>query len=116
MSKRCFWTTVAVLLLAASGGLQAAEPILCFSDLTSGPRSGNSDTSRGQTAGQDGTIVTVWGKNLGSSQGESKIVANAAEARVYSWADATEPADLATRHHMQMVCFQIRHRRSTGRA
>jgi hypothetical protein len=114
MAKRCFWTTVAVLLLAASCGAQAAEPILCFSDLTSGPRTGNSDTSRGQTAGQDGAIVTVWGKNLGSSQGDSKIVANAAEAGVYSWADATEPADLATRHHMQMVCFQIRQSANDG--
>jgi hypothetical protein len=113
MFARCPWT-IALLLLAASATAQAAEPMLCFSDLTSGPRTGNSDTSRGQVAGQDGAIVTVWGKNLGSSQGDVRIVANAAEARIYSWADAAAPADLASRHHMQMVCFQVRQSAADG--
>jgi hypothetical protein len=84
-----------------------SAPLLCFSDLASGPKTGNSDVSLGQTAGADGAIVTVWGKNLGANQGTSKIFVNGTEARVYSWKNATAPADLYTRHLMQMVEFQI---------
>ena len=90
--------------------LQAAEPILCFTDLDSGPKSGNSDTSLGQITGEDGAIVTVWGKNLGGSQAALKVVANGAESRVYYWSNASAPADLFTRHQMQMVSFQVSHR------
>jgi hypothetical protein len=92
----------------------AADPVLCFSDITSGPRSGNSDTSQGQPAGQDGAIVTIWGNNLGDAQGNSKVFAGGAEARVYSWGRATAPADLYTRHRMTMVCFQISHKAADG--
>ncbi len=97
---------VAALFFSASC-VQAREPILCFSDLQSGPRTGNSDTSRSQAAGRDGAIVTVWGKNLGSFQSDSKVVVNGAESRVYSWGNATAPADLYARHGMQMICFQV---------
>ncbi|HMD69522.1 MAG TPA: choice-of-anchor Q domain-containing protein [Chitinivibrionales bacterium] len=87
--------------------LSYSAPILCFSDLASGPKTGNSDISLGQTAGADGAIVTVWGKNLGSSQESSKIFVNGVEARVYSWKNATAPADLFSRHIMQMIEFQV---------
>lgn len=97
------------LLIWSAPTANAVEPVLCFSDLTSGPRTGNSDSSLGQAAGEDGAIVTVWGKNLGSSQANSKIFANGAEARVYFWGNATAPADLYSRHRMQMICFQISH-------
>ena len=82
-------------------------PVLYFSDLISGPRTGNSDTSHGRS-GQDGAIVTVWGVNLGSNQGDSLVYANGAPAAsIYLWGDATAPADLFTFHHMQMVSFQV---------
>jgi len=92
----------------------SADPVLCFSDITSGPRTGNSDTSQGQSAGQDGAIVTVWGKNLGDAQGNAKVFVGGAEARVYSWGRATMPADLYTRHRLTMVCLQVSHKARDG--
>jgi hypothetical protein len=70
---------IGILILAQSA---LSAPILCFSDLASGPKTGNSDVSLGQTAGTDGAIVTVWGKNLGASQGTSRVFVNGTEARV----------------------------------
>ena len=113
MHKLLFFA-IAALLLPASPAVQAMGPVLCFSDLQSGPRTGNSDTSREQAAGRDGAIVTVWGENLGGSQGDSKVVVNGAEARVYSWGNATAPADLYVRHGMQMICFQVRESAQDG--
>ena len=86
----------------------ATDPVLFFSDLTSGPRTGNGDTSGGRS-GQDGAIVTLWGRNLGSAQGSSKVYhANGVEAAsYYYWGDATAPADLHTYHKMQMISFQV---------
>jgi hypothetical protein len=92
----------------------AQPPVLNFSDLTSGPKTGNTDTSLGQTSGTDGVIVTVWGTNLGATQGSSKVFVNGAEARVYSWGNATAPADLYTRHHLQMIAFQVSHLATDG--
>lgn len=90
------------------------DPVLLFSDLTSGPKSGNSDTSAGRT-GEDGAIVTLYGVNLGSSQGSSVVYANGVEAAsYYSWGNATAPADLYTYHRMQMVSFQVSHLAQDG--
>ncbi len=86
--------------------LAAGTPILYFSDLASGPNIGNSDNSQtGQLSGQDGAIVTVWGKNLGTTPGQ--ITVGGIQARVYSWGNATAPADLYTKLGLQMVAFQI---------
>jgi hypothetical protein len=85
----------------------SASPLLCFSDLASGPKTGNTDVSLSQTAGADGAIVTVWGKNLGASQGTSKVFVNGVDAKVYSWRNATTPADLFSRHKMQMIELQV---------
>ena len=80
----------------------ADKPILCFSDIVGGPKTGNSDVSLGQTANQHGAIVTIWGKNLGSTQGTSEIWCNGAKAAyVYSWKNADKPADLFSYHKMQ---------------
>jgi len=83
------------------------SPELDFSDLVTGPNTGNTDTSLGQTSGVDGAIVTIWGKNLGSTQGSSQVLFNGTSARVYSWGNAIAPANLYARHHMQMIIFQI---------
>lgn len=86
----------------------AAAPVLYFSDITSGPRSGNGDTSGGQVSGQNGAIVTVWGVNLGSDQGTSKIYCNGAEAvHYYTWGNATGPSNLSKFHQMQVVSFAV---------
>lgn len=90
---------------SADGG---APPRLMFSDLESGPRKGNSDTSLGQVSGANGAIVTIWGRKLGDSQGDSIVTVNGAQARsVYFWGNAEAPANLFKRHRMQMVSFQV---------
>ena len=90
------------------------DPVLYFSDITSGPKTGNSDTSGGRS-GLDGAIVTIWGRNLGNVQGGSKVYANSVEAAsYYSWGNATAPADLYTYHQMQMISFQVSHLAQNG--
>ena len=75
----------------APGPLQPG-PVLDFSDLISGPRSGSSDASGEAAPGADGAIVTVWGTGLGSSQGASTITANGAPAaRVFYWGRPGRP-------------------------
>jgi len=102
-----------LLLAFAAAPLFAQAPVLLFTDLFSGPATGNSDNSQsGQVAGQDGAIVTVWGKNLGATPGT--ITVGGQVARIYSWGNATGPADLYTRHKMQMVSFQVPHGLSAG--
>lgn len=106
---------LAALLLAACPASAAPRPTLLFSDLVSGPASGNSDSSQpGQVAGTDGAIVTVWGHHLGDTQGSSSVRVGGQVARVYTWGRATAPADLYTRHRMQMVAFQIPHTLASG--
>jgi len=90
------------------------DPVLYFSDITSGPNSGNSDTSGGRS-GLDGAIVTVWGRNLGDMQAGSQVYANDVEAvSYYSWGNATAPSDLYIYHQMQMISFQISHLAQDG--
>ena len=94
--------------------IATAGPVLYFSDLASGPKTGNSDTSSGRS-GQDGAIVTVWGRNLGSSRGSGQVFVNGAEAAsYYAWDNATAPADLYTYHQMQQVSFQVSHLAQDG--
>jgi hypothetical protein len=82
-------------------------PVLFFSDLATAPLRGNSDTSHGQTAGTDGALVTVWGKNLGTGQGSSTLTVGGVAARIYTWGPATHGADLSTRMGMQSISFQV---------
>ena len=92
----------------------ATDPILFFSDITSGPKNGNSDTS-GSRTGLDGAIATIWGRNLGSMRGNNKTYANGVEAAsYYFWGNATSPADLYTYHQMQMISFQVSHLAQDG--
>jgi hypothetical protein len=86
-------------------------PTLLFSDLISAPKSG-----LGDGLGQ-GAIVTIWGKNLGATQGASKVYVkdSAGVSReavyVYNWRNATQhaghPADLYTYHKMQYIQFSV---------
>jgi len=104
-----------VILCAAFGvgvvAAQTASPVLYFSDLTGGPKTGNTDTSRGQTSGQNGAIVTIWGRNLDNAQ----VFCNGAQAAYYYFrGNALRPADLYTYHKMQMISFQISHLAQNG--
>jgi hypothetical protein len=97
----------------------AGDPVLAFSDLAYGPSTGNSDTSLGQTAGQDGAIVSVWGLNLGASQGSSSIsVGGVPASKIYYWGNAVPPYSPARLYNdyqrLQIVIFQISHLTPAG--
>jgi hypothetical protein len=80
-----------LVLVAISVGLavfaptaSAQAPGLFFTDITSGPNSG------GETvAGLSGAYVTIFGNNLGATQGTSTVTLNGAAClRVVSWGTA----------------------------
>lgn len=85
----------------------ALESVLYFSDITSGPKTGNTD-GKG-----NGAIVSVWGVNLGASQGASKIYVGGVPASyIYYWGNAdtkgaSGPADLYSYHKMQTISFAV---------
>jgi hypothetical protein len=85
----------------------APVPVLNFSDIDSGPKTGNTDG-----VGL-GAIVTIWGNYLGSSQGTSKVYVGDQEATaIYYWKNAdgqlpSGPADLYSSHKMQEIAFAI---------
>lgn len=88
-------------------------PQLLFTDLASGPASGNSDTSKGN----GGAIVTVWGRGLGSSQGTSLLTVGGVEAPIYEWRNADGPAaDMYSKHGMQSISFLVPSTVATGAA
>lgn len=93
-------------------------PVLNFTDCVSGPQNGNSDGSAGLNSADHGTIVTVWGNNLGSSKGSSKLYFKDSTqtiheaAHIYYWQNASGagnggPSDLFTFHKMQEISFTI---------
>lgn len=95
------------------------SPVLWFSDLTSGPRTGNTDTSLGQASGEDGIIVSVWGTRLGASQGSSTISCGGVPAaNVYYWGDAIPPYSPANLNNAyqdyQLIIFQVSHLAADG--
>jgi hypothetical protein len=101
-----------VLWLGGGSTAFATTPLLNFSDLTSGP-----DTGLGDGLGS-GVIVTVWGQNLGSEQGNSNISFTDAKgterdaAHVYYWKNAdgelpSGPSNLFASHAMQEIAFSI---------
>src|SRR5262245_20210048 len=123
------WALATVVLTSCgeSGGKVAAtpvlplagDPVLNFSDLAFGPSTGNTDTSLGQTAGEDGAIVSVWGLNLGASQGTSSIsVGGVPASKIYYWGNAVPPYSPTKLYNnyqkMQIVIFQINHLTTTG--
>jgi hypothetical protein len=89
-----------------------SSPVISFTDLISGPSVGIDDGLG------SGVIVTMWGFNLGSSQGDSYIEycdnSNSClpVAHIYYWknADGTlpgGPSNLYSSHGMQEVSFSI---------
>lgn len=109
-------STSASVQLIVGPPVTAGGPVVLFTDLVTVPNTGNSDTSFGQTANQNGAYVTVWGMNLGSSQGSSQITLGGESVLVVSWGNATAPANLYSKLGMQMIVFQVPHTVSTGAA
>ncbi len=113
-AQACFEDGLAVnraLFQAELDKLATKVPALFFSDLTSGPKTGNSDISLGQTANQHGAIVTVWGNKLGTTPGTVTINgATVPGSLIYFWGNAVQPycvANLYNSHGMQVVIFQV---------
>ena len=96
---------ILILLFIFLDGIASASPSLNFSDITSGPKTGIGDSLG------SGVIVTVWGNNLGSKQGASKIYCNGAEAsHIYYWGNAdgsSGPSNLYAYHKMQEISFSV---------
>ena len=96
---------LSVFIFFGASFVYAAPPVLLFSDITSGPKTGLGDGVG------SGAIVTVWGTGLGSSQGSSSLSCGGqAPAHVYYWGNADGsggPADLYTYHRMQEISFSI---------
>ncbi len=104
-----------ISLFLCSTVIMAQSPYLCFTDLVSGPAIGNSDNSQpGQVPGQDGAIITLWGKQLGPRTAQSRVLVGKQVARIYAWEEARQPADLSTTQGMQMVTFQLPHQAPDG--
>lgn len=104
--------TISQSALAADVSSPVKYPVLRFTDMISGPNSGLGDGLG------EGAIVTVWGNDLGSTQGTSKVyfkdsagVVHPA-AYVYYWTNADGksgggPADLYSYQRMQELAFSI---------
>ncbi len=99
--------------------LESTVPILHFSDLISGSKTGNTDGLG------EGAIITLWGNHLGSQQSGSKVFFKDSNgityeaAYVYYWKNADGqlpggPADLFTYHGMQEIAFSIPANASDG--
>lgn len=108
--------TASILFLGAGHSLSA--PVLHFSDITSGPATGNTDGAGGLTNADHGCIVTLWGVRMGAAQDTSQVFIRDSNgqvhtaAHVYYWknADGTlpgGPADLFIYHKMQEVAFSL---------
>jgi PKD repeat protein len=97
------------LLLGAAGLAESQEPVLFFSDLTSGPSAGNGDGGAGRVPGRDGVFVTVWGRNLGAPQASRRVSCGGADAAVIAFGDASAPANLFASHGAQKLVFQVSH-------
>ena len=98
---------ITILFVLVSSVVWAAPPFIAFSDITSGPKTGNTDGVG------SGAIVTIWGQNLGSSQGNSKVyVGNVEATAIYYWKNADGqlpggPANLFDYHKMSEIAFAI---------
>lgn len=95
-------------------------PALRFTDMASGPNTGLGDRTG------KGAIVTMWGNDLGSTQGTSKIYFKDSAgtvhqaAHIYYWTNADGktgggPADLYSYQKMQEVAFSIPDSASPGK-
>lgn len=94
----------------------AGKPVIFFSDLDSGPSSGNTDISGGLRSGEHGAIVTIWGKNLGSTQadGSNVIIGGQSSPHIYYWGNSLAPnktgenyKSLYNSHKMQKISFVV---------
>jgi len=65
---------------------QAADPVLFFSDLDWGPKTG------WEGSATKGAAVSIWGKNFGTTRGSNYVTVNGAQITEYAEWGATGPA------------------------
>jgi hypothetical protein len=102
MHKPLFAGTVATLVLGwlAVFPLSAlAAPVLFFSDLESGPKSG------WEGSATKGAAVTVWGKGLGTTRGSSYVTVNG--AALTSAADYAEWGAVGPARGLERISFWL---------
>jgi len=67
-----------LLFFVKISAAQAAGPVLFFSDLTSGPKTG------WEGSATKGAAVTIWGKNFGTTRGSNYVTVNGAQITEYA--------------------------------
>ena len=79
--KASLLSFVALLTVAAAlGVLQGASPVIFYTDLTSGPKSGGQNNA--------GAFVTIYGRNFGAVRGRSSVTVGGGQAAGYPlWSD-----------------------------
>lgn len=71
---------IACALLMSPAAAQASSPVVFYTDLTSGPKTG------GQ--GNAGAFVTIYGRNFGAARGASSVTIGGGQASAYPlWSD-----------------------------
>ena len=93
--KRLILSLVLTVSLAIlSSAAWAANPVINYSDLTAGPKTGGVNNY--------GVFVTIWGNNFGSSQGSSYITVGGGQVNNYpTWTNS-------------MITFQLGPNAATG--
>lgn len=93
-------------------------PTIAFTDIVAGQRTGNGDTSKGQTANQDGAIVTLFGTNFGSTTDTVAVTIGGAGALIYDRGAAAPPrcpANLSNSYqNLQLIVAQVNHSAAVG--
>jgi len=127
IKKRAFMNQTKLLtffllsfLAMYSSSAYSFKPVLLFSDLISGPKTGLNDGDG------SGVIVTVWGQNVSSiKSGNSSVQFTDSNgnvvpvAKIYYWKNADGilpggPANLFKSHRMQEIAFSIPNSVSLG--
>ncbi len=103
----------------ASGLLQTSiSPELACTDITQGPRTGNSDTAFGQVANQDGAYVTIYGWHLGVVTDTVTVTINGASALIIARGQAVSPLSPATLYNqgqkLYAIIAQVNHLATVG--
>jgi hypothetical protein len=78
LSTLIFLFCLCVILQIGAPVAFSAAPVLFFSDLTWGPKTGWEGS---QTKG---AAVTIWGKNFGSTRGSNYVTVNGAQITEYA--------------------------------
>jgi len=101
-----------VLVGLFSGGISADEPVLFFSDLTSGPKTG----WEGSTT--KGAAVTIWGLGFGSSRGNSYVTVGGvdliSDTDYAEWGATENNAKLDAQTTQERITFWLNSNMITG--